>query len=276
MKAHRISPSRRLGQNFLIDGKFVSQLIGAADLSSQETVLEIGPGLGAITLALAKKAKKVIAVEKDRNLAETLKNLLVQENVKNVDIIAEDILKILNGKFKEADLETLLGTRNYKVAANLPFYITAPVIRLFLENKLPPKTMVLLVQKEVGQRICAKPPKTNLLAISVNLYAEPKIVNYVSKKSFWPAPKVDSALLKLEIKNSRPNFDRNAFFKVVKTGFSHPRKKLVNNLSSGLAVDKTKVFHWLKSAKIIENARAENLDLEDWAALTKIIGPGLQ
>ncbi len=167
--------------------------------------------------------------------------------------------------------------KNYKIIANLPYYIASPVIRKFLESENQPKFMVLMVQKEVAQRICAKPPDMTLLSASVQFYAKPKIVSYVSKNCFWPAPKVDSAIIKIIPHASFPLFPRKResrkfselFFKIVKAGFSHPRKQLINNLSKGLEIDKEKIKTWLSKNGIQPIQRAETLNVEDWLKLTK-------
>ena len=161
--------------------------------------------------------------------------------------------------------------------ANIPYYITSPVIRKFLESENQPEIMVLMIQKEVAQRICSKPPKMNLLAISVQFYSNPKIISYVSKSCFWPKPKVDSAIIKLNVEKEKPKVDRKLFFKIVKAGFSHPRKQLVNNLFSELVLgsenklklEKEKVKLWLLKNKIKPEQRAQTLEIKDWEKLAK-------
>jgi len=256
LKKHQLRPLKRFGQNFLIDKRALRRIVAAADLSSQDTVLEIGPGIGTLTQELAKKAGKVIAIEKDRNMVDILKETL--KDFKNVQMVKGDILKIEKLKIE-----------NYKVVANLPYYIVAPVIRKFLEMiEVRPQSMILMVQKEVGQRICAKPPHMSLLAISVQFYATPEIISYVSKKSFWPQPKVDAAIIKIIPKKQRTVLC-NLFFKIVKAGFSQPRKQLINNLSLGLKYDKKKVEAWLLKNKIQPTQRAETLAIRDWLNLTE-------
>jgi len=264
LKKHYVQPSKGLGQNFLVGREIIKRVIEAADLKPADTVLEIGPGLGTLTLELAGKTKKIIAVEKDPKMVGILKETL--KAFENVEIIQGDILKIENRRSKIGD---------YKIVANLPFFLTAPLIRKFLESKNQPKEMILLVQKEVGQRICAKPPDMNLLAVSVQIYAEAKIINYVSKKSFWPQPKVDSAIIKivpLEMKTCDHRISlqkRNLFFKIVKAGFSQPRKQLLNNLSKKLGIEKERIKIWLSENNIQPSQRAETLTVEDWIKLTE-------
>ncbi len=274
LKKHYIQPSKGLGQNFLVDRGSVKKVIEAAELKPDDVVLEIGSGTGVLTKKLAEKTKMVIAIEKDKNMAKILQETL--KDFKNVEIVNDDVLKIINyiecGLFKNLKLKI---KNSYKIVANLPFYLTAPVIRKFLESKNQPKEMILLVQKEVGQRICAKPPDMNLLAVSAQIYAEVKIINYVSKKSFWPQPKVDSAIIKIvpfEIKTCNHRISlrkRNLFFKIVKAGFSQPRKQLINNLSNGLKIDKIKTEKWLLKNNIQPTQRAETLNVKDWIKLSK-------
>ncbi len=279
LKKHKIRPSKRLGQNFLINKKVVKKVTKTAELCSEDIILEIGPGIGALTQELVKNTKKVIAVEKDPKMVEILKEVLNPvrdfgdrektqkegisngvKDCKNVKIIQGDILKI-----------THLLVIHYKIVANLPFYITAPVIRKFLESDNPPQKMVLIIQKEVAQRICAKPPKMNLLAVSVQFYAKPKIISYVSKISFWPSPKVDSAIIQIIPRSpacGSASF-REQFFKIVKAGFSQPRKQLANNLTNGLKLNKEQVKDWLLKNNIKPIQRAETLNISDWINLAK-------
>jgi 16S rRNA (adenine1518-N6/adenine1519-N6)-dimethyltransferase len=261
LKKYCISPSKGLGQNFLIDKNVVRKFIEACNLEVKDIVLEVGPGIGSLTQALAKKAKKVIAVEKDLRMCKILKETM--EKFRNVEVIQDDIRKITYSEFRIRN--------SYKLIGNLPFYLTAPVIRKFLEyNEARPRYMVFMVQKEVGQRICARPPKMSILAVSVQFYAQPKIISYVSKKSFWPFPKVDSAIIKIIPKKkwSRTVLDRS-FFRVVKAGFYHPRKQLINNLSKELEIEKEKVRKWLLKNDIKPEQRAETLTIKDWLNLTK-------
>lgn len=278
LRKNNIFPSKKLGQNFLIDKKVLRKIIETVGLKSDDVVLEVGPGIGNLTLELARKAKKVIAIEKDPKLVKVLNNELKIRGIKNVKVIQEDILKILSFQFsnflKKIPDSRFKIPKNFKVVANLPYYIVSPVIRNFLELKNPPQEMVLMVQKEVAQRICVKPPKMNLLAVSVQFYAKPKIISYVSKKSFWPKPKVDSAIIKLIPKNKMKINEvlknkRELFFKIVKAGFSQPRKQIVNNLSKILKLDKNQVKTWLLKNKISPSQRPETLNLKNWFDLTK-------
>jgi len=281
LKKYNAAALKQLGQHFLVDKGVLRKIIEAAGLNPKDTVLEIGPGIGVLTQALAQKAGKVIAIEKDQKMCEILRETL--KDFKNVEVVRNDILKIENSKLIK-NWELKIG--NYKVVANLPYYITSPVIRKFLEADNPPKEMVLMVQKEVAQRICAKPPDMNLLAVSVQFYvhpvksseagakqfngASPKIITYVSKKSFWPEPKVNSAIIKIsKIKYQKSKTFSANFFKVVRAGFSQPRKQLINNLSNGLKKSKEEIKKWLLENKILPQQRAETLSIDDWISLTK-------
>jgi 16S rRNA (adenine1518-N6/adenine1519-N6)-dimethyltransferase len=259
LKKYRVLPSKKLGQHFLIDKGAIIKMIKAAELSPNDVVLEIGPGIGNLTVELAKRVKEVIAIEKDPRMVEILKE--TQKNLKNLKIIQGDIRRV---KFQIP--------KNYKVVGNLPFYLTAPVMRKFLENvPVKPRQMVLMVQKEVAQRICAKPPDMNLLAVSVQFYSKPEIISYVSRKSFWPKPRVDSAILRINprINTDMKQINTDLFFKVVKAGFSQPRKQILNNFRKMLKLNKEEVQCWLSKNNIHPTQRAETLSIKDWLNLTK-------
>lgn len=259
LSSYQIKPNKGLGQNFLICKAVLKKIIETAELKRNDVVLEVGPGMGVLTKELAKSAEKIIAVEKDQKMCEILRKVLGGFN--NVEIISADILKV-------GHWPLVIG--HYKVLANLPYYITSPVIRKFLEAEHQPESMVLMVQKEVGQRICAKPPKMNLLAVSIQFYAKPKIISYVKKECFWPKPKVDGAILKISAFNQYKNSAFcQQFFKIVKAGFSQPRKQLANNLSKGLKLDKERVLPWLLKNNIQPSQRAETLTIAKWVDLTK-------
>jgi len=267
LKKYNLRPSRRLGQNFLVDEKVLRKIIEAAELSKNDIVLEIGPGIGNLTVKLAKRVKKVVAVEKDQRMIEILKENL--KDFKNVKIIKADILKFSPKIYN-------LKSKIYKVVANIPYYLTSPLIRKFVETvEVKPQLLVLMVQKEVAQRICTKPPDMSILAVSVQFYAKAEIISFVSKKSFWPQPKVDSAIIKIIPRKSALPIRVNPllFFKVVRAGFSQPRKQLANNFSKKLGIDKIKVREWLLKNKIQPTQRAETLNLEDWINLTKSLNP---
>ncbi len=270
LKQEEQKPKKSLGQNFLISKDVLARILGAAELSWTDTVLEIGPGIGTLTRGLAQSAKQVIAVEKDPAMVEILKE--TTKDLPNVEIVSGDILKqnlpsasyphLAEGKFAES---------KFKVVANLPYYITSPVIRMFLEAADKPKLLVLMVQKEVAQRICAKPPDMSLLAVAVQFYATPSIVSYVKKSCFWPQPKVDSAIIKIvpKLALGKALLAEGKFFEVVKAGFKQPRKQLGNNLAQGLKLSRQQVEAWLSQAGIQPTQRAETLSIENWVSLAK-------
>lgn len=255
IEKYNVRPQKYMGQNFLWDLNIVKKIVQSADISKKDIIVEVGPGLGIITQGLVKKAKKVIAVEKDRAMVEILNDLFKGYN--NIEIIKEDILELIENKKLP---------KNYSVVANIPYYLTSNLIRKLLECKTPPNQMTLIIQKEVAQRICEK-KNLNLLAISVQIYAKPEIISYISKNSFWPKPKVDSAIIKIsDIKKQKPN---KYFFKIVKAGFSHPRKQIVNNLAEQLNFDKNTLKQWLIKNNIDYRQRPETLSLKDWIGLSK-------
>ncbi len=256
LQKHDLRPSKGFGQNFLIDRNVLDKIIREAGLNKNETVLEIGPGIGTLTSELAKNAKQVIAVEKDRNMCIVLKKTL--EGADNITVLNEDILKFNFNSFPD-----------YKVVANIPYYLTSPLIRLLLENSNKPKEIILMIQKEVAQRICEKPPKMSLLSVSVQFYADAKILFTVSKNSFLPAPKVDSAVIKITPLKQNKGVSADIFFKTVKAGFSHPRKQLLGNLSSAFDIGKEKTAGWLAKNNINPKQRAETLSVQDWINLSK-------
>ncbi|MFH1575653.1 MAG: 16S rRNA (adenine(1518)-N(6)/adenine(1519)-N(6))-dimethyltransferase RsmA [Candidatus Nealsonbacteria bacterium] len=267
LKKHGLKPRKGLGQNFLVNPQVLEKLIATAEINIKDTVLEIGPGTGAITQALAQKAKRVIAVEKDREMVKILKETL--KGFENIEIICDDI--------RRSDLPLNFGgdptSQKYKVVGNLPFYLTAPVIRMFLEmSEAKPHSLTLVVQKEVAQRICAKPPKMSILANSVQFYADPELISVIPKESFFPQPKVDAAIIKITPNGSRTVLDpsnKDLFFKIMKAGFSHPRKQLLNNLAQELKKSREDVAAWLQKNNINPKQRAETLGVDDWIRLAK-------
>ena len=263
LASHDLHAKKGLGQNFLIDANILKKIAAAAELTPTDTVIEVGPGLGVLTETLAAQAGKVIAIELDNNLAEILKTHFSVSN--KVTVINEDILKI-----NPADI---LGEQTeYKVVANLPYYITSAVIRHFLEAPVKPDTMVLMVQKEVAKQITAQPGEMSLLSVSVQLYGKPTLVDTVGAGCFYPAPKVDSAILKIAVYTEPkiPADDITGFFDIVRAGFSANRKQLPNSLSNGLKVPKTDVIPLLEQAGIDPKRRAETLTIDEWGGLYKV------
>jgi len=260
LKEHGIRPLKRLGQNFLINDKAADKFIEALQLSKEDIVVEVGSGTGFLTKKLSQRAKMVIAIEKDEKMAEISKENL--GDVKNIKFIKGDVLK-------EAD-EEISRLSSYKLCGNIPYYITSALIRKFLECRKKPESMVLIIQKELAKRITASPPKMSMLAVSVQFYSKPKTITYVSKKNFWPSPKVDSAILRIADINSEISESyRDSFFKLVKAGFSHPRKKILNNLLKVLKLNKEETKLQLVKNDMDPDRRAETLNIEEWKRLTK-------
>lgn len=237
-----INPKKSLGQNFLINVGILEKIVDAAEITKADTVLEVGPGTGNLTKLISERAGSVIAIEKDYRLIEDLKL-----KFPTIKLIEEDILKF---KPEEHDLKD----GNYKVVANIPYYITSNLLRIIFEKWPKPKLIVLTIQKEVAQRIVAKPPDMNLLALSIQLYSEPKIIGYISKGSFRPIPKVDSAIIKLIPKEGIDVTNNEKILTIAKKAFSGKRKQLQNTLPE---VD-------FESLGINPKSRPEELKVSDW------------
>ncbi len=260
-----------LGQHFLIDGEVLEAILAAADLAPTDTVIEVGPGLGIMTGELAARAGWVIAIELDNRLAGILKKTLAPfENVVivNEDVLGTDPASLMQGR---ADFPETLSP--YKVVANLPYYITSPVLRHFLEASVKPQVMVVMVQKEVAEAIVAGPGQRSLLSISVQFYGKPSIVATVPAAAFYPAPEVDSAVVRIDV-YPRPLVDvgdAEGFFKLVRAGFAAPRKQAVNSLMQGLGLPKSEVAALLEKAAIAPQRRSETFTLEEWATLWRVL-----
>ena len=251
-----------LGQHFLIDGGVLETVIDAAELKLDDLVVEVGPGLGILTKELAQKAGRVVAIELDDKLAALLRKTLASFN--NVTIVNGSVLKI--------EPQELVEGQDYKVVANLPYYITSPVLRHFLGAGAKPQTMVVMVQKEVAEAIAAGPGDMSLLSVSVQFYGEPKIVASVPADSFYPAPEVSSAILKIEVyPEPKVDVDEAGFFDTVRAGFAAPRKQLANSLAKGLGQDKNTVLPFLQKAQIDPQRRAETLTIGEWAQLWRVL-----
>jgi 16S rRNA (adenine1518-N6/adenine1519-N6)-dimethyltransferase len=279
---------KSLGQNFLVDDAALDRIVAAAELTHDDVVLEIGPGLGTLTTRLAQAAGRVVAVEIDRHLIPLLRFVLASHS--NVELFHGDILQL--------DLSQVIGVEplgghhpakastpaqpsnyptsqltNYKVVANLPYYITSAILRHLLEAAVRPSLLILTMQLEVAQRLIAAPGDLSLLAISVQFYGKPMIVTRVNAGAFYPAPQVDSAVVRIDVHPQPPvevhNVDR--FFAVVKAGFGQKRKQIHNALRSGLALPAETIGAALGQANIDPKRRAETLSLQEWAALAEAL-----
>lgn len=249
-------PKKSFGQNFLIDKNILKKIISTAAIKKTDNVLEVGPGLGFLTVELAKSAKRVIAVEKDKKMFEILEKVLADEKLKNVQLINQDILKL-----KEVDVEKMFDGKPYRIVANLPYNITSNFLRKFLEVSYPPQDMILMIQREVADRIVATPPNMSILSVSVQLYSEPRIKFIVKPSSFYPAPKVESAIIHLSDIRQNVFGDGEEIMKLVKQGFSQKRKQLKNNLKK---LVNSEMFD---KVGLSPQARAEELSVQDWVNL---------
>lgn len=282
----------KLGQNFLTNKEIVKKIIESANLSAEDIVLEVGPGKGILTEELAEVCGRVIAVEIDRSLVDMLRKKFLGNE--KVEIINEDILKInikdIISKFPHpaSEAESTLsrkergfggeGKLKYKLIANLPYYITSPIIRMFLESDFPPEEMILMAQKEVAERIAETPGKMSVLAVSVQYYAKPELLFYVNKSNFEPMPEVDSAVIRISHIAYRVASDAKhiaqeeskIFFRVVRAGFCAKRKTLVNNLSNSFHLDKKEVEEKMKKVNLGANVRAQELSIEEWEKLSRL------
>ena len=265
LRQYHLHPDKRLGQNFLVDESALMNIIRAADLQASDSVLEIGAGLGNLTRYLAASTKQVVAVEVDQRLLPVLRQVVAP--FQNVKVVAGDILSLDPGKLMDA---SQLPYAAYRVVANIPYYITSAVIRHLLEATLKPSSLVLTVQQEVAERICAQPGDLSLLALSVQVYGQPRINLRIPAEAFYPPPKVDSAVVSVKIfpQPVIPRDSLGSFFRLAKAGFSQKRKTLRNALSAGLGWPTNQVETLLEQCGIASIRRAETLSLEEWAYLT--------
>lgn len=257
----KLRADKKLGQNFLIDENVVRQIVEAAELREADTVLEVGPGIGTLTQGLAESKAKVVAVELDTRLLPVLATTL--EGYDNVRVVHGDILKV--------DIMEEVGAPEFKVCANLPYYITTPIIFALLEKRLPMERLVAMVQKEVAERMAAQPggKEYGALSVAIQYYTEPEIAFIVPPTSFIPAPAVDSAVIVCKRRSKPPVevCDEALFFRVVKAAFSLRRKMLSNSLKN-MGIKGEQVAKWLELAGVDGKRRAETLSLEDFAKLT--------
>ncbi len=266
MKENDLIFHKGLGQNFLFDANYLNSIADSGEITNEDTVLEIGPGLGVLTTRLAERAKKVIAVEIDQNLVPVLKNLT--SDFENIEIINQDIMK--------TDINELIGAEeSVKVVANLPYYITTPIIMKLLEGKYNIKSITVMIQKEVAERFVAKPGTKDYGAItlSINYYTNPKITLTVPPSAFIPPPKVHSSVITLKLKT--PDVlveDETKMFKIIKAAFNQRRKTLVNALSSGFSnFSKEEIKNIITALGYNENIRGETLSLNDFAKISNAL-----
>ncbi len=252
-----IRPSRALGQNFLVDPTVIERIVAAADLRETGLVVEIGPGLGILSVAVAPLVRRLVAVELDRELAAFLRARFAHHP--NVDIVEADFLRL--------PLDRIIGEdEDWVVVANLPYSVANPIVRRLLEAPHPPRQSTLMVQLEVGERLVARPPDMSILSIAAQLYAVPELLFRVPPASFIPSPKVDSAVVSLTRRDDVPVSitDRPEFFRLVTAGFRHKRKTIANSMAAELSLPKSTVEERLAAAGIDASLRAERLDVGDW------------
>ena len=263
LRRYGLRPRKALGQNFLVDRRALTQIVEAAELTPGDLVLEVGPGVGQLTRMLSEAAGQVIAIELDHEMVGVLRQELSDRP--NVKIVEGDILAV--------DPGALSRGRPYKVVANLPYYITSAALRHLLEARPQPSLLVVTVQREVADRITAAPPNMSLLAVSVQFYGRPRRIARIPAGAFYPAPKVDSAIVRIDV-YPQPAVDvpdAAHFFAVVRAGFGQRRKQLRNSLAAGLHRPAGQVESALRRAGIDPHRRAETLTLEEWAALSREI-----
>ncbi len=256
LRRHRLRPEKRLGQNFLIDPEALERVVAAAEIEPTDLILEVGAGLGTLTERLARLAARVVAVEYDRRLEPVLRETVGDEP--RVEILIADILHL--------DLGRVLARHPFKVVANIPYQITSHLIRRLLESEAAAQRLVLTVQREVAERVLAEPGDMNLLALGVRAYGEPRLAGRIPATSFYPAPRVESAVLRIDVR-APPRMtpeQAQSVFRAARAGFSQPRKKLRNSLAAGLQISPAEVERLLMEVGISPAARAEHLSLEDW------------
>ncbi|MEA4907732.1 MAG: 16S rRNA (adenine(1518)-N(6)/adenine(1519)-N(6))-dimethyltransferase RsmA [Anaerolineaceae bacterium] len=261
LRDNGLRPSKGLGQNCLIDHAALNKIVAAAEVGPHDTVLEIGPGLGSLTRFLAQAAQRVVAVELDQHLIPLLSQVLAPWP--NVEIIHGDILQL--------DPDDLLAEGGYSVVANIPYYITSAVLRHLLEAGHRPARLVLTIQQEVAERICAPAGDLSLLALSVQVYGQPQRVLRIPAGAFYPAPKVDSAVVRIDL-YPQPRIPApllESFFRLARAGFSQKRKTLRNSLAGGMQWPTSRTAALLEAADIDPRRRAETLDLEEWRRLAE-------
>ena len=262
LERHGIFPNKGLGQHLLISRRALNAVVAAADLSPDDSVLEVGAGPGVLTRELAQRARRVVAVELDRAVLPVLRETTA--GLANVEIIARNLLDV--------QPEEVFGAAPYKLVANLPYYITSLILRYLLESANPPRVLVVMVQREVAERLVAGPGEMSLLALSVQFYGAPRIVAQVPATAFYPPPKVDSAIVRVDLHPAPllPAAARERFFELIHAGFAEKRKQLHNSLARHLTDPRETVARWLAAAGIDPMRRPQTLSLDEWLRLARI------
>jgi 16S rRNA (adenine1518-N6/adenine1519-N6)-dimethyltransferase len=262
LRQHNVWPNKGFGQHLLVDRDALDALVAAAELTPDDAVLEVGAGMGVLTVALAERAGRVVTVEMEREILPLLRETTARFT--NVEIVEGDLLRIAPSE--------LFGAQPYKVVANLPYYITAPALRHFLEATSRPERLVVMVQKEVAERLTAKPGDMSMLGLSVQFYGRPQLVRVVAAASFLPSPKVDSAIVRVDLYPGErvDPATRDVLFGIARAGFAERRKQLHNTLARNLRVPRERLEGWLAEAGIEPSRRAETLSVEEWIRLAQV------
>lgn len=264
LRQHDVRPNKGFGQHLLVDRDALAALVAAAELAPDDAVLEVGAGMGVLTAALAERAGRVVTVEMEREILPLLRETIARFT--NVEIIEGDLLLIKPGD--------VFGAQPYKVVANLPYYITGPALRHFLDAARRPERIVVMVQKEVAERMTARPGDMSMLALSVQYYGRPQVVRVVEASSFLPPPKVDSAIVRIDLfpQERTDPATRDVLFGIARAGFAERRKQLHNTLARNMRVPRERLERWLAEAHIEPSRRAETLSVEEWIGLAQVAG----
>ena len=269
LRRHSVHPRKGMGQHFLVSRDILEAIAAAASLQPDDLVVEVGPGMGALTQVIAGQAGQILAVELDQELVPKLQEILAPHQ--NVRIVQGDILQL----DLERELAAMPGPAatapRYKVVANLPYYITTPILRYFFAQRFRPSIIVVTVQEEVGRRMTADPPEMNFLAVLVQFHGQPRIVQRIAPGAFYPPPKVGSAVVHIAMRETLPLDERQAqrFLRLVSGGFSQPRKQVHNPLAQTCGLSRAEIVGILRENGIDEKRRAETLSLEEWLRLSR-------
>ena len=267
LKKNNFRFNKQFGQNFITDQNLLRAIVDDAKITKDDVVVEIGPGAGTLTKEIAKKAKEVYSFEIDNNLAPILKETL--QDCPNSTVIFKDFQKV-----DDEQLIQILNNREYKVVANLPYYITTPIIMKFIESTYPPKSITVMVQKEVAERLKSNAVTSEIGAISLSiaLYGDVEMTRVVSRKMFMPEPNVDSAVIRIDMQDKYDNIDKKPVKKLIKAAFNMRRKTFLNNISNAFNISKDRIKEVLKELNIDENIRGEAVSIDNYIAIAKKLG----
>lgn len=267
LKKNNFRFNKQFGQNFITDQNLLRAIVDDAKITKDDVVVEIGPGAGTLTKEIAKKAKEVFSFEIDNNLAQILNETL--QDCPNSTVIFKDFQKV-----DDEQLNQILNNREYKVVANLPYYITTPIIMKFIESTYPPKSITVMVQKEVAERLKSNALTSEIGAISLSiaLYGDVEMTRVVSRKMFMPEPNVDSAVIRIDMQNKYDNIDKKPVKKLIKAAFNMRRKTFLNNISNAFNISKDRIKEVLKELNIDENIRGEAVSIDNYIAIAKKLG----